>query len=212
MSAASKTISRLIYGPSYNPYEGLVLLPFNGHGWASTGLAFQQVIERIKPKLIVEVGVWFGGSVRHMTQLAKIHNPDVEVVGIDTFLGSVEHWTGQSYLMTLKNGRPNIYEQFMSNNVHQGLWENITPFPVDSINGYEFFKHHKIQPDLIYIDAGHDYASVKADLERWTELLPSGGTLLGDDFHHEPIIQAVNDFFGPGTFETINEKYVWTKK
>lgn len=212
MSEASKTVSRLLYGPSYNPYEGLALLPFNGHGWASTGEAFPTIINRIKPKLIVEIGVWFGGSVRYMTQLAKVHNPDVEVVAIDTFLGSVEHWTKESYLMTLKNGRPTIYEQFMSNTIHQNLWENVTPFPVDSINGYEVLKKFNVHPDLIYIDAAHDYASVSADLERWSDLLATGGTLIGDDFHHPPIIEAVNDFFGPGTFETINEKYVWTKK
>jgi len=212
MSEASKTVSRIIYGPSYDPYAGLELLAFNGHGWASTGEAFPTIINKIKPKLIVEVGTWMGGSTRYMAKLAKEHNPDVEVVAIDTFLGSVEHWSKESYLMTLKNGRPNIYEQFLSNCIHQQLWENITPFPIDSINGYEFLKLKKVVPDLIYIDAGHDYASVSADLERWSELLPSGGVLIGDDFHHPPIIEAVNDFFGPGTFETINEKYVWTKK
>lgn len=212
MSAASKTVSRLLYGPSYDPYEGLVMISFNGHGWASTGEAFPTVINKVKPKLIVEVGTWMGGSTRYMAMLAKVHNPDVEVVAIDTFLGSVEHWTRESYLMTLKNGRPNIYEQFMSNTIHQGFQENITPFPIDSINGYEVLKKFDVHPDLVYIDAGHDYASVCADLERWSELLVSGGTLIGDDFHHPPIIEAVNDTFGPGTFETINEKYVWTKK
>jgi len=212
MSAESKKVSHLLYGPSYDPYRDLEPLSFNGHGWASEGAAFAEVINRIKPKLIVEVGVWMGASVRHMTKLAKVHQPDVEVVAVDTFLGSVEHWTKKSYLMTLKNGRPTLYEQFLNNIVHQQLQENVTPFPVDSINAYEVFKEFKIVPDLIYIDAAHDYASVSADLERWTSLLGEGGVLMGDDFHHPPIIDAVTDVFGPSMFESINEKYIWTKK
>lgn len=203
-------VRQILFG-NHDPYAGLDLLPFNGHGWASQSEAFDQIINLIKPKLIVEVGTWMGGSARYMAGLAKVHNPDVEVVCVDTFLGSVEHWTKESYLMPLENGRPNIYRQFLSNNMHHGLQDTITPFPVDSINAFEVFKHYKIQPDMIYIDAAHDYDSVYKDLDRWSQLLPVGGFLVGDDFHHPPIIQAVNDVFGAGGFTNVREKYIWEK-
>lgn len=37
--------------------------------------------------------------------------------------------------------------------------------------------------DFVYIDAGHDYESVRRDLEAWhKKLVPSGGVLCGDDY------------------------------
>lgn len=205
-------VSEHIFGPSYDPYANLQMLSFNGHGWASQSIALEQTINKFQPKLIVEIGTWMGGSARFMTKLAKVHHDDVEVVCVDTFLGSVEHWTKESYLMTLKNGRPTIYEQFLSNNIHQGLQGNITPWPIDSINAFETLKKWDVHPEMIYLDAAHDYASVKADLERWITLLAPGGVLVGDDFHHEPIIRAVGDVLIPiAPIEELDNKYIWNK-
>ena len=203
------TVRELIFG-SHNPYENLDLLPLNNHGWASQSPALTHAIATVKPSLIIEIGTWMGGSARFMAKVAKNHGLNVEIVCIDTFLGSVEHWTKESYLMTLKNGRPNIYEQFLSNTLHEDLQDIITPFPVDSINGFMVLQKYGIKVDMIYIDAGHDYESVSADLKRWPQLLRDGGILVGDDYHHPPIIQAVKDCL-PDTVQAYGEKFIWQK-
>lgn len=196
---------------SHNPYENVNIRPFNGHGWASTSPAFEVAIRQTNPiKLIVEVGTWMGGSARTMANIMKRNgHEDFEIVCVDTFLGSVEHWAREAFLMTFTNGQPDIYNQFLSNTLHSGYQDVITPFPCDSINAAQVLKKFNVAPDMVYIDAGHDYESVSADIKRWSELLRSGGTLLLDDAHHPPIQQAVADLIPNATKEA--EKFIWTK-
>ena len=65
--------------------------------------------------------------------------------------------------------------------------------------------------DFVYIDAGHDYKSVSADLEAWFPKVKRGGLIMGDDyaegywegpekkkFTKFEVIKAVDDFFGEG--------------
>lgn len=204
------SVRKQIYESNYNPYDDMKqILPFDDHGWGSYSKAFENVIERIKPKLIVEIGTWFGCSARNMTKLALKYNPDVEIVCIDTFLGSVEHWSKDVCVLKLENGRPNIYTQFLSNNIHSGLTKHITPFPIDSINGYEFLKRFNIEPDLVYIDAGHSYLSVKHDLICWSERVRAGGIVMGDDYGPPAVLPAVADVLGP--VEIIEDKFIWVK-
>lgn len=195
---------------SQDPYSGITTrLPFNGFGWGSTSPVFQQVIDEIKPRLIVEVGSWMGASARHMAELASKHHPDVEIVCVDTWLASVEHWVGNAARPPFVNGVSQLYHQFLSNTLHAGLQSIITPFPIDSVNGGLVLKHHKVQADLIYIDAGHEYESVSADLKLYKDLVRPGGILLGDDYHHQPIIQAAADVLGH--VEGSHGKFIWHK-
>lgn len=196
---------------SHDPYAGLLVRPFNGHGWNSNSPAFPVALAKTDPlKLIIEVGTWMGGSARTMGGILKSQGKtDFEIVCVDTFEGSLEHWTRESYLMTFINGRPDVYEHFLSNSMHVGLQDVITPFPCDSINAFETLKKFNVVPDMVYIDAGHDYESVKADILRWTSLLRPGGTLLLDDAHHPPIIQAVQETIPNAVHE--EEKFLWTK-
>lgn len=51
--------------------------------------------------------------------------------------------------------------------------------------------------DLVFIDAAHDYASVKQDIEAWHPLVRPGGILCGHDYGHRRytgVKQAVDEF------------------
>jgi SAM-dependent methyltransferase len=207
------SVRKKVYG-DYNPYEGFDALPVDEQGWSSTSPVFEEVIAELKPKLIVEVGSWKGCSAIFMAQTCLKYYDNFEIVCIDTFLGSVEHWTGDQSLLFkgIKNGRPAIYEQFLSNVIYYELEKYITPLPVDSVNGHEILKHHQVQADLIYIDAGHDYISVRVDLNNYTQDLRQGGYLLGDDWFHEPIKDAVYDTFErKDVIEKSRDKFLWIK-
>ena len=142
-------IRKKIY-KEYDPYLGLKILPEDKQGWASDSAVFEGIITELQPKVIVEVGTWKGASAIHMAKMCLKHYDDFEIVCIDTFLGSVEHWTGQQDLLMKDavNGRPAIYEQFLSNVVNNGLIKYITPLPVDSINGAEILKALDVVADL----------------------------------------------------------------
>ena len=47
--------------------------------------------------------------------------------------------------------------------------------------------------DLIFIDAAHDYKSVRMDIKAWRPLVKPGGILAGHDFNWEGVRNAVED-------------------
>ena len=51
-------------------------------------------------------------------------------------------------------------------------------------------------PDLLFLDGGHLYDTVRRDLEAWWPKLRSGGTLAGHDYNapNPGVVQAVNEF------------------
>ena len=146
-----------------------------------------------------------------MANLCRSLNLEAEIVCIDTYLGSWEHWTTMREFLPpekLIHGRAHIYEQFLSNVVHTGFVDTITPFPIDSVNGALCLKHWNVLADMIYVDAGHDYDSVFTDLNLYKELVRPGGFLLGDDWFHVPIREAVQDVLGE--VQTLShDKFLW---
>ncbi|GMI44403.1 hypothetical protein TrCOL_g8310 [Triparma columacea] len=72
----------------------------------------------------------------------------------------------------------------------QTTLQNLAPFPQDK---YEILRMTSLEAaalvpdgalDFIYIDAGHSYADVRADLEAWWPKLKLGGILAGDDYYN----------------------------
>ena len=60
---------------------------------------------------------------------------------------------------------PSLYYQFLANVVHLGHQDKVVPFPNTTANASRFFKAMGgPQPDLVYIDAGHYFEDVVADL------------------------------------------------
>lgn len=194
-------------------YAGFEPMEADIQGWASTSDAFQYCIDAINPKLIIEVGTWKGCSAVFMSKLLLEKYDDFEIVCVDTFLGSWEHWTTMPEFLPHSQrirGRAHIYEQFLSNIMRTGLQNHLTPFPIDSVNGAHCFKQWNVQADMIYVDAGHDYDSVFADLSLYKELVRPGGYLLGDDWFHGPIKQAVADALGE-VKELSHDKFLWIR-
>jgi len=92
------------------------------------------------------------------------------------------------------------------------------PLPLDSINGFQLLKVRGIRPDVLHIDAGHDYQSVMADLKACGHILKMAECWWGDDYFSKPIIgqgkwpevrQAFDEFFAAtphGKFESGDGK------
>jgi predicted O-methyltransferase YrrM len=212
----AKTISDKIHGIGTDIFQDLDILEKDTQGWSSTGESFNEAIKKLKPKTIIEVGTWKGASAINMAKLTLaegVRDVELEVICVDTFLGSYEHYCTMGtfdLLETRKNGRPKIYDQFLSNIVHEKLQDVITPFPVDSGNGALALKHWGVQADLIYIDAAHDYEYVKIDLFRYSEVLREGGYMIIDDWHHNPIKVAAKEVFGDKVVD-FHGKAAWIK-
>lgn len=69
------------------------------------------------------------------------------------------------------------------------------------------------QPEMVFLDGEHDYASVTADLEAWWPL--AGRLLCGHDYSHPSwdVAQAVDDFFAAldlsGRVQVAPDTSIW---
>jgi SAM-dependent methyltransferase len=182
-------------------------------GWRSEHPYLIDTIEAARPSLIVEVGVWKGGSTIYMADKVKSLGLDCAIVSIDTFLGAWEHWINEEWRDSLKQkyGYPSLYYTFAANVIARGVSDYVVPLPIDSNNAAEVVRHYGFAPDIVHIDAGHDRKAVLSDLELWWKLLAPGGYLIGDDYDPNlqvwpEVAQAFHEFFGTDRIENFDGK------
>ena len=155
-------------------------------GWSgSRDPWLEQAVLALRPRIIVEIGVWKGASTLFMAETMRSHGIPGVVVAVDTWLGSVEHWRNPDWFASLRitEGRSGLQQTFMANVVAADLQDYVLPLPLDSVNAAELLHAVRLQADLIHLDAGHDERSVGNDLQAWWEILRPGGQLIGDDYY-----------------------------
>ncbi len=171
-------------------------------GWNSVHPYLLSTLDDIRPSIVVEIGVWKGGSVLTMASRLKELGLDAVVIAIDTWLGSWEHWHKNELfkLLDVMNGHPAIFQKFMGNVVRAGLQDYVVPLPLNSINAGHLLKLLDIQPDIVHIDGCHDYEAVIGDFSLWWPQIKYGGALIGDDYYDNgvwpEVRKAVDEFVG----------------
>lgn len=172
-------------------------------GWTSSQApALAELVTQVKPRTIIEVGSWRGVSAIWMMKHAPA---DAVIYCVDTWLGSIEHMTGNvDPPMPMVRGYPGVYYEFRDNVIHAGIANRLYPVPNTSIIGAAFLRHSDVLGDLIYIDASHDADSVWRDLCAYRALLAPGGVLCGDDYGtHAGVTEAVDAFAKHHGYETV---------
>jgi len=183
-----------------NIYEGFdyVAVGNNLQGWGSDSKTFSTLIAEIKPKFIIEVGTWKGGSAIMMAkELSKLGTG--VVLCIDTWLGAIEFWNDHSdpnrYLsLKCKHGFPQVYYTFLANVCHAGMQNYIVPFPLHSSSAALWLMTHGLKADMIYVDASHEEDDVYQDMLDYYALVKPGGVLFGDDWTWVSVRSAVTRF------------------
>lgn len=128
---------------------------------------------------IVEIGSWLGCSALHMATLA----PEAHIWCLDTWLGSFEIF----WKYECRDLLAEAYERFIANTV--GLADRIHGVRMDSINGVLLLAQAGLEPDLVFLDGGHQYQSVRADLAAIEEAFGKVPIVL-DDWDHETVQRA----------------------
>ncbi|MGH7120211.1 MAG: class I SAM-dependent methyltransferase [Acetobacteraceae bacterium] len=184
-----------------SPYDGFDPLPHpdDMQGWGSDAPVLMQAIEVLRPRRICEVGSWKGRSAINMARAVKSLGLSSEIVCVDTWLGSPEHWLeqGPSRQESLRvvNGMPHLYYTFLANVVRNHVEDVITPFPMTSENAAHVFAGLGVRFDIVYLDAAHEYEPVKRDLNAYYGLLERDGLLIGDDYlSWDGVTKAVDEF------------------
>ena len=142
---------------------------------------------------IAEVGSWCGESMLAIARGIKLHKdtilsdacecnvrfPAVEVHCIDTWEGSPSD--NSSAAVGLYGGS---IHKFFELAATQAEWVDdyleVVGHVTPSAEGCQLFSDNCF--DFIYLDAGHDYASIKQDIDCWYPKLKPGGVFAGHDY------------------------------
>jgi predicted O-methyltransferase YrrM len=170
-------------------------------GWNSDHRYLAEAIARYRPGIVVEIGVWKGGSVLTMARAMREARCEGVIVAVDTWLGSAEHWLDARMAEDLSplHGYPQLYWKFMNNVLAEGLQDFVLPLPLDSNSAQAVLGALSLRPAVIHLDSAHDYTSVFLDLQRWWALLQPGGMMITDDYDASRLVwpdvaRAVDDF------------------
>lgn len=136
--------------------------------------------EFITPEnIIVEVGSFSGVS----SELFALHCKEIYCVDLWD-----PYWE-------ITNKQRIEFAEFSFDNI-KNQYNNIHKVKNSSVGASELFEDKSL--DFVYIDAAHDYNSVKEDLLVWLPKIKNGGYIGGHDYRYDPnigVYQAVNDIF-----------------
>ena len=158
---------------------------FNDHDF----IFLRKMLERFSgPSHFVEVGSYKGRSSSYMAVEIVNSGKNIKFDCIDTWQGSDEHQQGQSFEdVDVVNNR--LFDVFLANmKPVEGYY---TAKQMTSIEGAGTYNDDSL--DFVFIDAAHDYDSVKQDILAWLPKVKKGGIISGHDYPHPPVRQAVNE-------------------
>ena len=166
---------------------------------------FLKEIENKKPKFFLEVGVFHGVTGRNVCELlSRIHNENFKYIGIDLFENNDENKNEvipsvnfsnplkQLYFKYIK--RQNPYSLEAVKDLLKKFEKNIELIKGNSNEILRKVDMSKI--DYVFLDGGHDYQTVKNDLENCKSVINNNGTVLCDDY---------NLSYAPGVKKAIDE-------
>ena len=160
-------------------------VPPNQQGWCDE--PNQKMLSGLldeSTKIVIELGSWLGSSSRFILE----HAPHAKIFCVDHWFGSQEHQESENEF--IRTQLPTLFETYLVN-----LWDyrsRIVPLRTDSTRGLREVYRFGIKPDLIYIDASHDYQNVFDDVKTALDLFP-GSMICGDDWHYDDVRKAVGE-------------------
>lgn len=168
----------------------------NIQGWSDgIDLLYKQIIDKIpksdfvfngeafvfqtKPKLhFVEIGSWRGRSSAFMAVEIANSGFDIQFDCVDTWKGSLDEQIHQDDPSILND---TLYQEFLEN--MKPVEKYYRPIRMTSVAAAKLYEDHSL--DFVFIDAQHDYESVKEDILAWKNKVKKGGILAGHDYNPE---------------------------
>ena len=158
-----------------------------------------------KPKFFLEVGVFHGVTARNVCELLyQIHKDEFRYIGLDLFEKNDENKSEIIPNTSFSNPFKQIYFKYIKRQDPysiEAVRDLLKKFSknVDLIIGNSNKVLKKIDMskiDYVFLDGGHDYETVKNDLNNCIEVVNKNGTILCDDY---------NLSYAPGVKKAIDE-------
>ena len=171
----------------YKKYFRKTSLKQKGHG----DFFLEEIIKK-KPKCFLEIGVFHGVTARNVCEvLFNIHQHDFKYIGLDLFEKNNENKNEVIPNTNFNNPLKKIYFQFIKrqdpysfeavNDLLKKFKNNIYLIKGNSNKILKNIDMSKI--DYVFLDGGHEYETVKNDLNNCLEVIEKNGTILCDDYN-----------------------------
>lgn len=145
----------------------------DAHGWF--GECNEHVLSLFLNKettVVLELGSWLGKSTRFI-----LHKANRATVF------AVDHWQGTKQITddepACATKLPTLYDTFLVN-----CWayrDRLVPMKANTVDAMAELYNAQVVPDVVYLDAAHDFESANADLDAVIKFFPNA-VIVGDDF------------------------------
>jgi hypothetical protein len=133
------------------------------------------------------------------------------LIGVDTCRGSGPEGPRQKdyHGAAVAEGGGTFAGALHKNVLDCGYGDAISLIIADSLTASRLFRDASV--DWVHLDARHDYASVKADIDAWLPKVKHGGWLSGDDYDENKwpeVVRAVSEVL-PGAKKWSTQQWRW---
>lgn len=141
----------------------------------------------------VEIGSWKGRSAAFMGVEILNSGKNIKFDCVDHWRGSEENLrdSGLGYDPRLHTSDW-LYTEFLRNTAP--VSDRIRTLRMDSTNAAQLYEDGSL--DFVFVDAAHDYESVKRDVAAWLPKVKPGGCIAGHDYSAPGVSAAVNEVIG----------------
>ena len=177
------------------------------------GEFFLSEVTKKKPKTFLEVGVFHGVTARNVCELLySIHGKEFKYIGLDLFEKNEENKDEIIPNTKFSNPLKTIFFKFIKRQDPYSLdavkdllgkfKDNIHLIKGNSNKILNKIDMKKI--DYVFLDGGHEYNTVKNDLECCKEVILNNGTILCDDYdlsYAAGVKKAIDEFIENNSFK-----------
>lgn len=159
----------------------------------------------------VEVGSWLGRSTIYLASQLRGRGHRAKIDAVDTWNGGSDPVLSQR--VASMGGPENLFQSFLRNVADAGYADLIYPVRLASTEAATAYADNSI--DVVYLDAGHSYSEVLADLHAWYPKVKPNGIIAGHDFvfdnpvSRDGVVRAVCEFFEDKPLEIMPQARTW---
>jgi len=178
------------------------------------GDLFLDEIAKKKPKTFLEVGVFHGVTARNVCELLhNIHGKEFKYIGLDLFEENDENKDeiipNTKFSNPLKTiffkyiKRQNPYSLEAVKDLLNKFKDNVHLIKGNSNKILSKIEMNKI--DYVFLDGGHEYNTVKNDLECCKDVILNNGVVLCDDYdlsYAPGVKKAIDEFIENNNFKS----------
>jgi predicted O-methyltransferase YrrM len=176
-------------------------------GWFNMEKQYLYLLENTPENgVFVELGTWKGKSTTFLVTEMINRGRNVNFYAVDLF--ETGDGIKDEKEINAYGKHFSILDEYKNNTKHISSYYNT--IISDSSKAASSFEDESV--DVIFIDAGHTYDSVKSDILSWLPKIKKGGIISGHDYREswkDDVIKAVQEILGEPDFV---ENSCWFKK